>query len=674
MTSEDKYRVPWQQTCWTCDVDTLNFQCTDEVAPLDRFIGQDRALDAIRFGLEADKAGYNLFVTGLTGTGKASAIKSHLQGLVEDLEQKERRRPISDWAYVYNFDDPDRPRVLRLPQGIGKLLRSRLGEILKVSKEEIPKVLQSEEYEAQRRGLEDEGRRASQELMSQLEQAAQEERFAIQASAMSVTLSPLVANRPMAPEEYQALPPEQKSAIDETREKLMQQTQETMPKIREIEKETGDKINALERQAASLRVSDIFRDVMDSFADIPNIWEYSGRLIDYVLDNLNLFKQAEATGSQPSPGPSPNIGGAGLALNPFLPFEVNVLVDNSGVDRVPIVIEPNPNWGNLFGRIERRAIMGTYVSDHAMLKPGSVHMANGGYLVLNSRDMLMYPAVWEGLKRIIRNRGILLEDPAEQAGFSIPQGLRPEPIPLDLKVIATGDESIYRALTTMDQEDFWDLFKVKAEFDYRVDLTPDNVEAYRAFICWTCQEEGLLQFDASGAARVVEYGTRLVSDQTKPTSRFGQIKDLLIEADYWAREASSPLVQDEHVQQAVANKIHRLNLLEERLREMVSRVDSTIGGRRLGGGAGKWAGCLRPRGFQFRPSHAYYRPDFRRPGGSDQYRAGDLPQRQHPRQRSLDSGRILGIQVWAGETADPFGQSLFRTVVRRGGRGQCFLR
>ena len=460
MSVEDECRVSWQETCWTCDVKSLNFQCTDELTPLDHFIGQDRALEAIRFGLEVDKPGYNLFVTGLTGTGKASAIKSHLQSLVEDLERRERQRPISDWVYLYNFDDPDRPLALRLPVGVGKAFRLQLSEIPNVLKEEIPKVLQSEEYEERRRAIEDEGRKDGQELMSQLEREALGANFSLQVTSSGITLFPMWENRPMNPEEYQALEADQRQTIDETREHLMQLTQAAIPKMRDIEKETGAKIKTLEREAANLCVSEVIRQMMDTFSDIPNIWEYLVRLIEHVLDNLNLFKEQAPLGMQPPSGVTPHTGGAGLALNPFLPFEVNVLVDNSGVEDVPIVIEPNPNWGNLFGRIERRSIMGTYVSDHAMLKSGSVHRANGGYLVLNARDMLMYPAVWEGLKRIIRNREIQLEDPAEQAGYSIPQGLRPEPIPLDLKVIATGDEGIYRTLSTLDQEDFGDLFKV----------------------------------------------------------------------------------------------------------------------------------------------------------------------------------------------------------------------
>ncbi|MCI0877928.1 MAG: AAA family ATPase, partial [Chloroflexi bacterium] len=403
-----------------------------------------------------------------------------------------------------------------------------------------------------------------------LEKAARDLNFAVQVGQMGVTLFPLLENRPMTPEEYQALPVEQRKEIDDTRSHLMQHTQDAMVNIRDAEKDSAEKIIALERSAADQRVSDIFGRTMHEYDDAPEIHRFLNQLIGYVLDNLHLFKESDNAEPQRAFSSGPPTGTAGIANNPFLPFEINVLVDNSDVDRVPIIVEPNPNWGNLFGRIERRATMGTYFSDHAMLKPGSMHQANGGYLVLNARDVLMYPTVWEGLKRVIRNREIRLEDPNEQSGFFVPQGLRPEPIPLNVKVIVTGDEATYRLLNSADNEDFGDLFKVKAEFDSQVELTPDNVQAYCAFICRTCDEEGLRPFDGNGAARVVEFAARMVADQNKLSTRFGQIKDLLIEADYWAEQESSSLVQDEHVRQAVDHKVHRLNLVEERMREMVS--------------------------------------------------------------------------------------------------------
>jgi predicted ATP-dependent protease/nitrogen regulatory protein PII-like uncharacterized protein len=569
MDGLDKYRVPWEETRWTCNTERFSFQCTDELTPLDRFIGQDRALNAIRFGLEVDKPGYNLFVTGLTGTGKTSAIKAHLESIIEDMERQEKSKPPSDWCYAYNFDDPDRPFALSLPAGEGKSLRSRMTYILALLQEEMPKVFKSEQFEAERREMEEKGRLTTQEIMGALEQDARNQGFAIQMNQTGVTIFPTVENRAMSPEEYQALEEEERKSVDEIRNQLMQQTQETMAKVREAEKESWDLIRDHERSAAEHRVTDIFRPTVNAYENVPQVNHYLRHLADNVLDHLNLFKDEEPAPAQSAPPMSSGPPAGPGNTNPFLAFEINLLVDNSDVGKAPIVIEPNPNWGNLFGRIERRATMGTYFSDHSMLKPGSVHQANGGYLVLNARDLLVYPPVWEGLKRVIRNREIRLEDPAEQTGFFVPQGLRPEPIPLDIKVIITGDESTYRLLTTMDNEDFWDLFKVKAEFDNKVDITPDNVDAYCAFICRTCEDEGLRSFDADGAARVIEFAARMVSDQKKLSTRFGQIKDLLIEADYWAGQASSELVLSAHVEQAIAEKIHRLNIVEERVQEMV---------------------------------------------------------------------------------------------------------
>lgn len=572
-----KFRVDWDKTTWQRDLESFAFQCTDELTPLDHFIGQDRAQEAIRFGLEVDKPGYNLFVTGLTGTGKTSAIKSHLQSIVDDLDRQEKRRPISDWAYVYNFEDPDRPCALQLPRGTGKVYRQQLSAALRTLQDEIPKVLKSESFENQVRSHEEGDRKATQELMGGLEQAGQEANFAVQLTPNGITIFPMTEGRPMTPEEYQALEAEPKAAIDEVRAHLMQQTQDTMSKIRELEKASSERLAELERGAGNQLVDQVFYELHALSQDIPEMQRFLSDLGEYVLSNIDYFKENDGSkgmipGIPSIPGmPSgPPGGGPGLGVSPFLPFELNVLVDNSAVEKLPIIIEPNPNWGNLFGRIERRAMMGTYVSDHGMLKPGAVHLANGGYLVLNARDVLMAPGAWEGLKRAIRNQEARLEDPAEQTGLFIPQGLRPEPVPLDLKVIVTGDESIYRLLTSSDNEDFWDLFKVKAEFDHRVDLNEENMMAYCAFICRTCEEESLLAFDTGGAARVLEFGARQVSDQTKLSTRFGQIKDLLIEADYWARKDDAELVLDQHVQQAISQKIYRLNLVEERIGEMIS--------------------------------------------------------------------------------------------------------
>ena len=533
-----KYEVPESQVCWHCNAADFSFECTDELTPLQGFIGQDRALDAMQFGLELDKPGYNLFVTGLTGTGKASAIKTHLQAVIDERKAKGTQFPIYDWCYVHNFGDPDRPQILRLAPSQGKLLNQGLDQLLTTLRAELPKVFASEEYTSQRKEVEEAGRTEYQTQLRELEREARDDSFGLQITPAGVNIFPLSAEgQPYSPEEFMTMEEDAKSAIDEKRAKLLERVQETMEQLRSIEKGTQDKIRELDRQVGDLKLSDLFFGLTQTFKDLPEVSGYLNALKEYSLNNLGIFNE-EA--SQASPAPVP--GGAHppppaiAQRNPFLPFETNVIVDNSTAQAAPIIIESNPTWGNLFGTIDRRAFMGTYFSDHTMLKPGAIHNANGGYLVLNVRDLLMNTGVWEGLKRVVRDREVRLEDPAVQLGAMAPQGLRPQPMPWDAKVVVTGDEAAYRTLSTYDKEDFWEMFKVKAEFDSQIDLTPQAVGDYCGFIHSTCHSEGIFHCDRTAVARIIEYGARLVADQTKLSARFGLLKDVLIEGDYWARK------------------------------------------------------------------------------------------------------------------------------------------
>ena len=570
MSLARKYEVPAEQVCWHCNTAEFSFECTDELVPPQGLIGQDRALQAIQFGLEVEKKGYNLFVTGLTGMGKASAIKRHLQAIINQRKEHGVEFAVHDWCYVHNFADPDMPKNLRLPPGHGKQLYQGLEELLRTLREEIPKLFAGEDYISQRKLAEEEGRATYEKTLQELEKEVRADDFGLQVSPGGVNLIPLTENaKPIPSEEFMGLAEEARSAIEEKHGRLLLRVQDTLERMRAIEKETREKVRELDRSVGELRLSDLFRKLMDDSEGLPEVIECLTSLKEYSLNNLNLFttdggQAADSAAQGGSPLPSTT------QRNPFLPFEVNVLVDNSDTQAAPIIIESNPNWANLFGRIERRAVMGAYFSDHTMLKAGSIHHSNGGYLVLNARDLLMNTGVWEGLKRAIRDKQAHLEDPAVQFGLIAPQGLKPQPIPWDTKVIVTGDDALYRLLSNYDQEDFWEMFKVKAEFDSQIDLTPKSVADYCSFICGICQSEELLHCDQGGVAGIVEYGARLVADQTKLSSRFGQIQDLVIEADYWARKESSPLITRDHVKKSLAEKIHRLNLMQEKIRRLIS--------------------------------------------------------------------------------------------------------
>lgn len=554
------YKVPPEKLRWQCDPGFFTFECTADVTPLEEFVGQDRAIQAINFGLGVERSGYNIFVTGLTGTGKTSAVKSHIQKIVKEREAQGKPYKIDDWCHVHNLTDPDRPRALRLPQGQGKKLRSHMEDLLKKLKASLTRAFTSEEYSDQRKRAIDDGQNRNRQLFQEMEKAASKEGLAIQSSPYGVVVIPLIEGRPFSQTEYLALKEEERSTIEAKRAEFMEQIEETIQKAHALEKETADKVKTLDRRTGEHAISRPFNEITKEYKNFPDVLVYLEETKTYTMDNLDLFQEREGQEALPK---------VPRDKAPFLPFEVNVFIDNSDTKGPPIIIEPNPTHGNLFGKIERRAAMGVYYTDHMMLKPGSIDLANSGYLVLNARDVLLNPGVWESLKRVIKTKEHRLEDPFEQFGLIAPHGLRPQPIPNEVKIIMIGDYSIYQLLSLYD-EDFWEIFKVKADFDFQIGRTPEHMDAYCSFISATCRDEKLLAFDRTGVAEVLEYGARLVADQEKLSTRFGQIKDLLIEADFWAQKANSDLVYGKHVQKALDQKIYRSNRVSERINELIA--------------------------------------------------------------------------------------------------------
>ncbi len=573
MDTMDRCQLPPEKLRWTCDPESLGFECTEDLSPLQGFVGQERAIRAIEFGLEVEKAGYNLFVTGLTGTGKATIIKSYLRRLIEQRQQSGTVFEVFDWCYRYNFKEPDKPSVLKMPRGAGLPFREHIQRVLRELQEEIPKAFSSEEYLAQRQQIVEQGQSSQQAEIQALEREAMQRSFVVQFTTAGVTLVPLLDGKPITAQEFMSMPESRRKVIEDTRTALLKRVEEVTDKVRAIARETRNKLEELDRSVGEFNIGRLFREVEHEYREFPQVVSFIEDLKAYTLSHLELFKSQEMP-ETPQPAPADPPLSRPFQPDPFLPFQINVFVDNSGTEGPPIVIEPNPTWGNLFGKIERRAFMGTYISDHTMLKAGSLQRANGGYLVVNAQDVLLNPGVWPGLKRAIRTRELGLEDPAEQLGILVPQGLRPQPVPLDVKVIITGDEQLYRLLSTLDREDFSEMFKVKAEFDYQIERTPENIQAYASFVCGTCISEGLRHFDRGAVAKVLEYGAWAVSDQTRLSARFGQVKDLIIEADYWARKNGHRLVNQEDVQRALTEKIYRLNLIEERIRSLI--VEGTL--------------------------------------------------------------------------------------------------
>ncbi len=563
----EQYEVSADKLRWRCDPGLFPFECTKDLSPLHEFIGQDRAIRAVEFGLNMTNIGYNIYVAGLTGTGKTSVVKTYIERLIKEKEARGETFQLDDWCYLYNFREPDRPQIVSLAQGKGKVFRDQMTELLARVKEELSKAFSSEEYQAQKKKMVEEGRAEQKKLFDKIAEEARQQGFFLQMTSVGPVLVPLVDGRPMEESEYLALEEAVRKGLEAKQADLRQKLQASLEKAGGVERQMVERQQKTDKDIGEFTVSRLFNPLFSEYAELPKVNQYLVELKTYTLDNLDLYKTAEEPVHPVFGVPVSQVAGG---RNPFLPFQVNVFVDNSAAKSSPVVIEPNPNFGNIFGKIERRFLFGGYLSDHTMLKPGALSLANGGYLLLSAQDVLINPGVWPALKRAIKNKEVRIEDPFEQFGLIAPQGMRPEPMPIKVKIVFIGDSLLHQMLSMYD-EDFWEIFKVKADFNFEIERTEKNMLDYAAFIAGCCEECEVKHFDPAGVAKAIEYSARLVADQERLSSRFAQIKELIEEAGYWASRDHAELISDRHVQKAIDERIFRHNLIEERIQDMINR-------------------------------------------------------------------------------------------------------
>jgi len=541
-----------------CDPQMLGCDTTEEMEPLETIVGQERAIRALEFGLGIQKLGFNIYVAGPPGTGKTTAVKRF-------LEEVARGKAVpSDWCYVYNFRDSYRPQALRLPPGRGRELQKDVKNLVEGARREIPRVFESEEYAAKREETTQGFQRQKQELLSQMGEKAQAEGFFLQMSPMGLLIIPVMEGKPLSEEEFMALSPEVKEEVLQKREGLQEELKRAMRQLTGLEKKANEALRKLDQEVALYAVGPPVSELIEEYDDLPEVVAYLKKVRDDIAENLALFR-GEAQAQPISPFPTP-----GAAELPFRKYEVNVVVDNSELKGAPVVMEFNPTYNNLFGRIEKEAQFGALITDFTMIRGGSLHRANGGYLVLPAEEVLRNPFSWDSLKRAIRSEEIAVEEAGERLGFVTTKSLRPESIPLDAKVVLIGQPTPYHLLYTWD-EDFSELFKVKADFDTRMDRTDENTRDYAAFVCTLCGEEGLKHLDASALAKVIEHSSRLAEDQEKLSARFGEISDIIREASFYAAQEDSAYVTAVHVQKAIEEKFYRSSLFQERVNEMIER-------------------------------------------------------------------------------------------------------
>lgn len=525
----------------------------EESRPLKAIIGQERAVRALKFGLGNKSRGFNVFVSGHPGEDTFDAIRHFLEGLAG-----QEARP-NDWCYVNNFEDPYCPRKLSLPPGTARPFKNDIRKFVEEAQHALIAAFESDEYADKREEVNKAFQEKERELFSDIQEKAHQENFVIKRTPVEIVAVPLKDNKAMTDEHFFELPREEREEIIRKQELFKENLKVLMRRKRELDRDYAEAVYDLEQRVALLAMDTLLEELEEHYAGQEEILAFLKDLKQHILENLAQF----LGGNQAQ---NPN---AQLEFESFISsFDVNVLVDNGQGSGAPIVFELNPTYNNLFGKVEKESYMGTLVTDFTLIRPGSLHAANGGYLVIPVEELLMDYFAWEGLKRALRNRQIVIEDAGERFSFISTKSLKPEPVPLDLQIILIGRPYYFYWLYEWD-DDFQDLFKVKADFDTSMKAGEENIRDFTGFVYHHCREENLLPISRDGVCAVLEFAHRMADHQERLSVHFGKVSDLLQEANHYARGQGLSGIDRQCIRQAIEENRFRSNLWETKMQDYV---------------------------------------------------------------------------------------------------------
>jgi lon-related putative ATP-dependent protease len=552
--------LPVDKLRFTCDETLFNFETTASISPLDVMIGQKRAVKAVEFGLFAKNQGYNIFISGLVGTGKITYAKSAVAKVAQ-----EQQTP-GDWCYVNNFKNSSQPIALLLPPGLGHVFCKDIEGLIEDIKTEVGKVFSSDDYESAKNETIKSFQERRTVIIDSFNQKASEYGILPQWSTTGFVGMPMKDGKTLSPEEFQSLEKEEREATEKKLLSVHEKAMEVIRRMQDLEREMREEIRKLDGKVGLYAAGNMIDEVRQKYQEHSAVVEYLEAIKADVVKNISDFKANTGEDDQSNPF-------AFLKKNTQDSikdkYKVNLLVDNRELTGAPVIVESNPTYYNLVGRVEYETRMGMVSTDYTMIKAGALHKANGGYLILNARDVLTNMGAWEALKRIIKTQKLYVENLSEQYGMVAMATLKPQAVPIDVKVILIGNPYLYYLMYNYD-EDFGKLFKIHADFDTQMDSNEDNVQKMAGFISSAIETKELKHFDRSAVARMVEYSCRLAGSQKKLTTRFSEVVKILCEADIWATMDKSDIVSGKHVKQAIEEKRYRLNKYEEHLQEMIA--------------------------------------------------------------------------------------------------------
>ncbi|WP_071393565.1 Lon protease family protein [Bacillus tuaregi] len=550
------HRVPISKLRTEFDSNTFSFETTEALEQLpNEMIGQVRAEQAMEFGLSVEQTGYNLFVVGPAGTGRMT----YTQDSVAKMAAK--RVTPNDWCYVYNFDNPDRPLVISFPTGEGQQFQREIEILLIDIQREIRSAFSSEMFEKKKRTILEEFRSSIDELWAKADTYAFEHSVKIERTHAGINTIPLLFGRPIQVQEFEKMPDETKDMIKENEKNVEEKIQETVYQIRKMDEQLRKNVQQFMKQTTVNAVEGLFLPLREKYTEHQKVLLYLDAYLRDVVEHYSFFTDQEEENQLMS-------ALTGSKEQQLHRYTVNLFVNNRQCKGAPVIYETNPSYHNLFGKVEYRGAFGSYVTDFTFVKPGVLHLANGGYLILQATELLQQPNAWVLLKRALQTGNIQIENPYEDRSVFPTSGIKPEPIPLNIKVIIIGSYYLYDLLSTVD-EDFHKLFKVKVEFDTVMKKDEENSQKMARFIKNYGDKHGLLPFHRRAVAKIIDYSSRLVEEQSKLTTRFQEITKVLVESSYWAKKDEQDFVDEQHIHKALIEKMNRSNHVSEKYRELI---------------------------------------------------------------------------------------------------------